>query len=400
MYVPKTGISTDPVKAQTDIAAQNALAKVNSAFDVQKATYDGATANVVSKIQSIYSDLIKETTQFNKSTDAYRTTSGIKTGGARYAQDVNGGILTATANAGLQKLVDLQTKEATAISEAESANAKQQLSLFAEKQKEVNSIRDERTKILNTLQTEATKMQANLEKNKAQANTDQSISKLLAEGITDPAAIMEKLNYDENGNQVGSVTAKDVNSSLKALAPGGDIQKLSAATRDFFILKGHNQLPTSVSSLPDDQQLFAYLSQQKEATSATGSSGKVITLSSAKSLNLPISTVGMTEKDIAKSLEDSTPPHWFSEKLQSEKKMSVLPDVIQSTWDTYRQSFSAEKAASGSKTTAGGKTKNTPPPSLVGTIRAMKSKGASTDEMNQVIQFKGYDFAADDPAFK
>lgn len=401
MYVPKTGISADPTKAPSDIAAKASLDKVNAAFAVQSATNDGATANLVSKLQATYTDIINQQTTINKSADALETTSGINKGSARYAQDVNGGILTATANAGLQKLVDLQTKEANAIAEAESANAKNQLSLFADKQKEVNDIRTQQAATLKSLQDEATKMQSSIQTAKTAVATTASVKSLIGEGITDPEQILQKLNYDESGNKTGSLTPDDVTKILQSMAPGGDISKLSGITNDFFVLKGHNQLPSSITSLPEDMQLSAYISQQKTSAtaSATAAAGKPITLSSAKSLGLPLSTVGMTQNDIIDSFKSSAPPHWFTEKLQTEKNMTVIPSVIQSTWDTYRQSFNSTSKGSttSTKTTAAGKT---PPPSLVGSVRALKSKNATAEEINQFISLKGYNFDANDPAFK
>jgi hypothetical protein len=212
---------------------------------------------------------------------------------------------------------------------------------------------------------------------------------LLSQGITDPSQMLNYLNFDEAGNQTGDFTADEIAKTLKAISPGDDLSKLSGTTRDFFILKGTGQLPSNISSLPEDQQMMAYLSMQKKSTASTaaGASKNKITLSEAKSKGLPLSTVGMSEEDIADSFQDSEPPYWFIEKLNSEKGMTVLPEIAKQTWEAYRSAFVNSPAAK----------EKTPPAKVIGDVRALRSKGGSEEEIRDFILFSGYN--PENPAF-
>lgn len=390
MYVPKTGISTDPSKAAADIKAQQDLATVTKAFDVSSATYDGATANLVASIKQLYGNAIADQAATNNSTNAQVSTMGINSGASRYAGSVNGSVLSATAQAGLQKVVDLNNKESAAIAQAEDADSKDQASLFATAQKQVNDIQTERAQTLQTLLTEAQKAATTASTAKAKTDSDSAILKQVAEGITDPTQIFQALSSAGGTQTVGQIA-----STLRAIAPGGDIAKLTSATQDFYALKGHNQLPMNISSLPDDQQLFAYIAQQNVASKAS-TSGSAITLSQAKSMGLPLSTVGQTESDIAQSFYSATPPHWFSEKIQSEQNASLTPEAITSAWQTYRQNFTS--SSEGTKSTSV-KTSTAPkvPAAIVGKARALSAAKATPQEIQDFIKFSGYDVS--NPAF-
>ncbi len=350
MYVPKTGLSANPKENATQVQYNKDLENIKSTFAQQSGYVDAATKALMDSISAIYEPLMAKAAELNKSNEARVGTFGIRSGGDRYAGEVNNGILSSEARAGLTKLTEIATKQARAIAEAQNANAKGKLELFAKMRDEVSKLDDDRRKTLTKLQDEATKTQKEIEKKTIQSSRDSAIAGLVDQGITDPATLLNYLNFDDKGNRTGDFTLKEVSDGLKAIAPDGDLNKLTGETRNFFILKGHGQLPQNISSLPEEQQLSAYLKSFKSTTKNTGGVGNTITLSEAKSSGFPLSVVGMSEAEVTKSFYQPTPPDWFAEKYKNEAGLDPEGPEYSAAWEKYRKQITG-----GSKSTGGGR---------------------------------------------
>ncbi len=364
---------------------------INTAFDAQKGLLDASTQNVIKSITDLYGERKQALQQQNtNATESFRNL-GLRTGMARYSGGSFKGMLNSVEQSGLQRLTNLASEEAGKIAEAERARTNGEYTLFAKKRDEVTALKKEKATTIEKLRTEAVKENQKIKDTTIRSSRDSAIAGLLQQGISDPSQMLDYLNFDQQGNRTGDFTIKEVTDSLKALSPDGDLKNLSATTRDFFILKGHNQLPADITALPEDQQLMAYVKSQKSVSTSGKLSTNKITLSEAKSKGLPLSTVGMSEQDIADTLQEPTAPHWFTEKMQNEAgSVSLDPSVVETTWEKYRQNFMA-----GSHSTANSAK---PTPAVIGQVRALKSKGASEKEVSDFISFKGYDPA--DPAFQ
>ena len=247
------------------------------------------------------------------------------------------------------KLADYVSEEASAISKARAAHQAGKFSEFNNQINILDKVRTNKAATLTELNKTITEAKKKIQESVTKATRDSAIAGLVSQGITDPKDILETLNFDDAGNQVGDFSLKEIDDALKALSPDSKLEKLSGATRDFFVLKGQGLLPSSVASLPEDEQLFAYLRQQKQA-STLGSGGSKITREDTSALGLPISTIGMSENDILADLQTTTPPPWFMEKLQNELKMSLPPnsEEAQGAWEEFRTD-AIEKAEGSAK---------------------------------------------------
>lgn len=124
----------------------------------------------------------------------------------------------------------------------------------------------------------------------------------------------------------------------------------------------------------------------KKTTTPTGAK---ITLAKATQLGLPPSTVGMSEQDLADSLYENTPPSWFVEKFEKEQKRTVAnTSTIQPIWDSYRNTMLGNPAVTKAKM---------PTATVIGNVRALRSKGATDQDIHDYIYNSGYD--PEDPAF-
>lgn len=330
LYIPKQTTQPDPLEKENE--------EINKVFDTQLGLLDAASNAQMNAIRLEYDQLKQDQKAINERTKKSLQNYGSRTGMSRYTGESFQGILNGAASAGIKQLSKLASDEYKLIAQAESARLEGRYTLFAEKRKELTALRDKRQKTIDKIQEEIRKKREENQKQIKESSRNDAVAGLISQGITDPKDILNYLNYDDNGNKIGDFTAKEVAETLKSLSPAGDIEKLSGATRDFFILKGINQLPSNISSLPEDQQLFAYLQQQKKATS-TGTAGNRFTLSEVRSQNLPVSLVGRLEDEIAQDFQNETPPPWFTEKLQNQLKQSLLPEVVSEAWQGFREDF-------------------------------------------------------------
>ncbi len=341
LYMPKAGTTGNVQVDEANARAKKDQEEMDAAFNQQAAFVDASQKVLMEQIKSIYAPIWAQEEENNKRSNAQYTTGGIR-GGSRYAGEVAKSIVSADVRAGLLALGDIASKEARALAEAQSASDEKRYALFEKKRQEVGKLREERSKVLGKIQEEALKTKKQIEQKKIQSSRDGAIASIVAQGVTDPTQILGYLNYNDAGDLIGDFTAKEVSETLKAIAPGKNLEKLTGETRNFFILKGQNKLPSNISSLPEEQQLFEYLKAQKAATTkeTTSSTGRkdVITLSEARASKLPFSVVGMSEDEVTDSLYDPEPPAWFTEKLGSETGKTDIPEAdLKSAWEEYRK---------------------------------------------------------------
>lgn len=292
---------------------------------------DASTQQLVQSIKEQYQGAFDAQNELNNATNAKYSTYAIRSGTGAMA--TNGGVITAAANAGISKLSDLSAKMSAALSNASAASDKNAYSLYSKAMDDYTTAKDAYSKTLLSIQQEAVKANAAVAKNTTQASRDSAIDSEIANGVTDPSQMLADLNGQDNSSIGGSFTAKEISDTLKILAPDGTLQGLTGNVKNFFILKGTGQLPSSVSSLPPEQQLPAYLASLKTSSA----SGGTITTAIATKNGWPLSTVGMTQAEITQSLYNSKVPAWFTEKYQNENKESATPDALSSAWETYRQ---------------------------------------------------------------
>lgn len=243
--------------------------EITSAFEVASKNADAATQNLINSIQGIYSARIQARQIQNKREEDTLSAFGVRQGTGRYAGEVQAGLLSAQERSGLQRIEEIAAEEASAITSATNALSEKKYSLFLRAREEVTNLRNEKQSVLQKLQEEALKTQREARQSEIQASRDGAVAGILKQGITDPAQVLNLLNYDEKGKQVGDFSAKEVQAAIKSLAPEDNLKSLTGETKNFYALKEKGILPDSITSLPEGDQLFAYLRQQKQAVTIT-----------------------------------------------------------------------------------------------------------------------------------
>jgi hypothetical protein len=138
------------------------------------------------------------------------------------------------------------------------------------------------------------------------------------------------------------ITAEELAKSAKNIV--GDVkspvEQLTGESRNFFLLKEMGALPTNITSLPEDKQLFAYLGQNAAARRAPTGAGQTFSIAEVDKLGLPRSLVGVSEQTVFRQLQLPEAPNWFREQALTEMRRTPFtgsPDQFLATlWDDFR----------------------------------------------------------------
>lgn len=245
----------------------------------------------------------------------------------RYTPGAAAGLEFSIASEATKALGSILRKEQSAVAEARNAYQSGKFTQFNNILNSLEKIRDNKATTLGKINESLEKAIEEQRKESKRMNMESELVTLMGEGVTDPKELAKRVGF--------KYSTKDITDVLKSLAPEDKLDKLTGETKNFYILKGQGLLPGNISSLPEENQLFAYLKSQKDA-SKVGTKGNAITLAEAKSLGLPIATVGMSQEEILATLQNSTPPPWFIEKVQNELQMNLLPEAAEEAWNKYR----------------------------------------------------------------
>lgn len=131
-------------------------------------------------------------------------------GSSRYAPLSSAGLTGAQQNFGIQKLAELADQEQMAIAEVRQAQQENDYELMEKKFDILDAVRKEKEEAT-TATNES--LQA--------ATRDTKLAGLVAQGITDPIELINYLNFDEAGNQIGDFTLEEVSKGLKNIGSKG-----------------------------------------------------------------------------------------------------------------------------------------------------------------------------------
>lgn len=320
---------------ENDPDAKNELA----VLDNMKTSQDAASQSSIGALTSAYDSRVSTLKNQQEGSTRQLNNTLAMSGASRYSPTTSNAILSDKEKVDASAISDLQDKENAAISQAQTAQQNGDYKILGDQLKIIDGIRTQKNALATKLTSDMSASTKTMQDNATQAQRDNAVATVVENGITDPKEILAELTKN---NPNGNYTSKEVADVLKNLSPSGNLEGLSSSLKDFYTLKGQKLLPGNISSLPDSQQLGAYLHYVKTASSISGgngSPGAKITLSSAKTLGLPLATVGMTQKDIVDSLQSNTPPAWFVEKLSNDTQTSVDPkaDGTIAAWGEFQK---------------------------------------------------------------
>lgn len=274
LYNYELGQLPDPTQ---DPTYQSDLDLINSLQDQGDAT----TSAYVNSIQQNYLGLTS-TLQAQQKANLAKTSNALLLGGSsRYAPVSSGGIIDMATRGDMNALATLQDQENQKIAEVKQAQNSQDFNLMSKKMSELDTITANKQKLAQTLATNLQKQNQTAQIAMVQNQQDNAIADLVSSGTTDPNNILSALTKQG----FTTATAKDVATTLEGIQKATGTKSLTALSGNigaFYTLKAAGQLPAGISSLPDDQQLFAFLSADKSATTkpstktSSGTNGKTI----------------------------------------------------------------------------------------------------------------------------
>jgi len=176
----------------------------------QKKISDRKTQEDISRIESSMSRLKAEQMSANASGLAGVRNALGRAGASRYAPGGAAGAISGAASAGVRALADLNMQEQELISQARSAQETNDYRLLESKLGLIDQVRKDKAKAAEELGT-------TIRGQEIQASRDNALAGLVAQGVTDPVELLNKLNFDEQGNQVGDFTIEEVTGALKNL---------------------------------------------------------------------------------------------------------------------------------------------------------------------------------------
>lgn len=246
-------ISDDPsYKADVDL--------INSL----KATSDANTNASINSIQKNYLDLTGTLQQSQQASTDKEENALLLGGSARYAPISTGGILDLKTRGDIQQLSTLQDQENQKIAAVKTAQSNQDYQTMSKEMSELDTLRTQKQTLAKSIADSMLKTNQTTQKSVTQNAQDNAIATLVKGGTTDPSDILDALT------KAGytTATAKDVTTTLEGIqkATGAKTpSQLSGTIGSFYSLKAAGELPDSISSLPDNQQLFAFLKQEHAA---------------------------------------------------------------------------------------------------------------------------------------
>lgn len=195
----KEGVEYDPyTEAQMKLLAQ-----------MQK-TSDKRTSEDISRISSSMGRLRADQEAANASGLASIKQVLNLGGSSRYAPISSQGTVGAAINSGIRAIADINSREEELISQARRAQEDNDYQLLGQKLSLIENVR--REKAAATAELETTARDA-----VRQSSRDNAIAGLVQQGITDPVKVLDFLNFDQQGNQIGDFTIAEVTKAMKSL---------------------------------------------------------------------------------------------------------------------------------------------------------------------------------------
>jgi hypothetical protein len=307
----------------------------------------------IAGLEQQFGALIEQQKLTNIGAQGLANIRGYQKGAAEYDPTFQVKTIGSIVTGGINKIADLNVKMAAAVADLSQSIKDKKISAVKDAWAIYQDANNRRTETLNKTIEETQKAIEEAQKQQRLSQIEGGIIEMMGKGITDPAQILKEVN--KAGNYA---TSQEIAEALKNLSEEEDFEKLTGDAKNFFILKDIPMaLPESITKLPEDRQLFAYIKMNKAATTkpTSGPAANKLTLAEAKRYGWPISLVGMSEEQLIASLQSAVPPAWFVQYLIDSGALgkglitdtSTREQVLQDAWENFRNetmgSFSGEE---------------------------------------------------------
>ncbi|MFA6992230.1 MAG: hypothetical protein WC269_03035 [Candidatus Gracilibacteria bacterium] len=262
----KTGVSQETSGSYQDAISEKEKA-VQTAKDALSASTSANDPEMKSIIDDINAKMDAQVAKMNDINARYLETTriaGTASGRQRYAPTINAGLLSTEQMDGVARVTELESQRKSLILQATQARKAGAMEEFSKTMDEIETNYNDKVQAIKDLKTATTAQEAKLTEQRQTVERENAMVEIFSQGVTNPIDIMKMMS--EAGI---SSTSKDVSEFLKNVSVGmggtGDVEKLTGDAKNFFILKGMNTaLPNSITSLPEQDQLGAFIKWQKD----------------------------------------------------------------------------------------------------------------------------------------
>lgn len=184
-------------------------------------------------------------------------------------------------------------------------------------------------------------------------NDQIDIYNTIADGMTDPQKIYEKLG--------GKVSIDDIHNFLDKSKPATNADaKFKFTNEDMALLMGAGFTKSDTEALQSyveehgyDEKVRATMTpkERKIADSiyypkpATGGVGGSLTIGDAKALGVPTSLVGRSQAQVIADVQNENPPNWYKEYVVSQwadPHAEVNPEGLKKLWQPFRAKIESQ----------------------------------------------------------
>lgn len=342
----KGGTAIDPnspegqiASAKTEGAAQVKYA--NDTLDTIHATADAATQALIASIKQIYGARITQMQDSNSRILGGKTQEGIRSGRARYATDVQNGILTDEEQSGIMRVATLQGEMLQEIAKAQQAQNAEDLTVFNSRMEKVAKIKSDLADQVSKIHQSAIDAQkAQMEAKKNALDMDKTTNDLVqSKAKASAPAIIETLKTFK--------TATERSDFLEAYAKKTgipmDILMGTVSTAADDKTKADLALENVRSEI--NARAVSTQKTKQDISQASGDEDVKNILNGISSIN----DVDKTKKALVKSklqslgLYEDTAPSWFIQAKNAEAGASLTPEALKPMWDEYRKKATAEE---------------------------------------------------------
>lgn len=174
--------------------AEADISEIEAAFSRAEAMVDASTRAQVNQIKSVFRQMENEQRKANeRALESYKN-FGIRIGAARYAGEINQGVINAETRAGMERLESIANAMASAIAGAESAGADKKYTLFLEQRQELAKQREEYRKELEQLRVQAFESRQKAQEQFDKMDRQSRIAEVLSTGTRNPIDVFTQLN--------------------------------------------------------------------------------------------------------------------------------------------------------------------------------------------------------------
>lgn len=302
--------------------------RVTRDLDRLSRNMDDRTSSIIDSISTEYQGLIEEQRVANQRFESGVTTAGLVSGRSRYAPEVQGGMLKAAVDQGIQKIEEIQNKRDKLILEAEEARDERRYKVLTAKMEAVRqTYRDER-EFARQLQTDirdAITFERTDEQYRAATLAPSLADALTGNPDEDTALIVEAARREGLSPAAVSAAVDEYNQKQE--------QNLPAAIREWSYLKSIGEIPASMSFL-------SYQASQKVKSGTSGA--KPLSSFEARAVGLP-ELAGYSKDEIAQQMvgpdgsPSETPPQFLRDIVEARLGRTLNDDsYVQEIWDSMK----------------------------------------------------------------